>query len=83
MTYQEFSRKFQEQCPDNYLVKDLVLQEPQKICRCMHKTIVEKWPNMNTLLAGIRQSGREPRGETDFIPHAVQIAVPYCMKSEK
>jgi len=47
----------------------------------MHKTIVEKWPDMNTLLAGIRQLDREPRGETDFIPSAIRIAAPYCMKN--
>lgn len=83
MTYQEFSIKLQEQCPDNYLVRDLVLQETQQICGCMHKTIVEKWPNMNYLLVGIRQLDREPRGEADLIPSAIRIAAPYCMKSKK
>ena len=82
MTYQEFLNKFQQNCPRYYLVSDLEPQKAQAACNCMYRITAEKWPDMATLLTAIPILDREPRGETDFVPSAIKMATPYCMKGQ-
>ena len=85
MTYPEFLNNFQQNCPRYYLVTEVTGLNPQKVeaaCNCMYRITVEKWPDMATLLAAIPILDREPRGETDFVPSAIRMATPYCMKGQ-
>ena len=79
MTYEQFVVRFQQQCPDYYLVRDLVTQEKIAACDCMLKTTQQNYPNMASLLAGMRAHDREPRGETDYVPSAIRIAAKNCI----
>ena len=82
MTYPEFLNNFQQNCPHSYLVLDLKPQKAEAACSCMYRITVEKWPDMDTLLTSIPILDRAPRGETDFVPSAIRMATPYCMKGQ-
>ena len=82
MTYDEFLSRFRQQCPDYYLVRDLAAQEKVAICDCMLNTTQQNYPDMKSLLAGIRAHDREPRGETDYVPSAIRMATATCLKNE-
>jgi hypothetical protein len=80
MTYEQFLVRFQQQCPDHYLVRDLAPQEKVAACNCLLKTTQNNYPDMPSLLAGIRKFDREPRGETDYVPSAIRMAAATCIK---
>lgn len=82
MTYQEFLTRFQHQCPDYHLIKQLAPQKRQVVCDCMLKTTQQNYTDMTSLIAGIRAHDREPRGETDFVPSTIRMAAASCIKSE-
>lgn len=68
MNYQQFISRFQEQCPVYYTHKDLEPQKRQEVCDCMLKTTQQNYPDMTTLLAGIRAHDREPRAKRTMFP---------------
>jgi hypothetical protein len=80
MTYEEFIVRFQQQCPDYYLVRDLAPQEKVAACDCLFKSTQQNYPDMKSLLVGIRALDREPRGETDYVPSAIRMAAASCIK---
>ena len=80
MTYEEFIVRFQQQCSDYYLVKDLAPQAKVAACDCLLKTTQQNYSDMQSLLAGIRALDREPRGETDYVPSAIRMAAATCIK---
>jgi hypothetical protein len=80
MTYEEFVARFQQDCPQYYLVRDLAPHKIKTVCDCMLQTTQKNYPNMQSLLAGIRKFDREPRGETDYVPSAIRMAAPSCIK---
>ena len=80
MTYQEFLIRFRAECPVYYLIKDLTHQSASDVCACMLKTTQHNYPDMTSLLAGIRALDREPRGESDFVPSAIRMAATTCIK---
>ena len=82
MTYQEFLTRFQHQCPDYHLIKQLAPQKRQVVCDCMLKTTQQNYTDMTSLIAGIRAHDRGPRGETDFVPSTIRMAAASCIKSE-
>ncbi len=82
MTYPEFLSLFQRQCPNYYLVRDFDAQKRQGVCDCMLKTTQQNYPDMTSLLAGIRAHDREPRGEADFVPSAIRMAAATCIQGK-
>ena len=71
---------FQKNCPSYTFIRDLGPKKAQEACNCMYRITAEKWPDMATLLAAMPVLDREPRGETDFVPSAIRMAAPYCMR---
>lgn len=83
MTYTEFTARFQQECPRYYLVRDLAPDKQTTVCDCMLKHTQANYPDMQSLLAGIRKLDREPRGETDYVPSAIRLAAASCMNKNK
>ncbi len=82
MTYQDFLIRFQTDCPNYYLIKDLTNQSTSEVCDCMLKTTQQNYPTMESLMIGIRKNDREPRGEADYVPSAIRMAAATCIKPE-
>jgi hypothetical protein len=82
MTYNEFIVRFQQDCPQYYLVRDFAPDKIKTVCDCMLKTTQNNYPDMPSLLAGIRKFDREPRGETDYVPSAIRMAAASCIKND-
>jgi hypothetical protein len=81
MTYEQFIVRFQQDCPQYYLVRDLAPHKIKTVCDCMLKTTQNNYPDMPSLLLGIRKFDREPRGETDYVPSAIRMAAASCIKN--
>lgn len=82
ITYREFLTRFQQQCPDYQLIKQLAPQKRQVVCDCMLKTTQQNDTEMTSLIVGICAYDRKPRGEADFLPSAIIMAAAACIKSE-
>lgn len=83
MTYEEFVTRFEQDCPQYYLVRDFAPDKIKTACDCMLKTTQNNYPDMPSLLAGIRKFDREPRGETDYVPSAIRMAAASCIKTDE
>jgi hypothetical protein len=78
MAYEKFLAEFKQSCPNNYKLKDSPQPKSLAICDCMYKTILEQWPDLESLHTALRKLDREPRGYTDFLHGSVRLTEGYC-----